>query len=143
MKKHEHYDVKQLHESDLSRAFVIIAQLRTHLDANAFEDCVRRQSTMGYELYGAFDDTELVGVMGIRPVQTPARGLHLHIDDSVVDLRHRRQGVGHNLLIFAEEIALRRKLDRIFLDSRQSVVSFYEGHGYTQHSSILMRKSIL
>src|SRR5207342_2404415 len=81
-------------------AYTIIVQLRPHLDEAEFLRSVERQSHSGYELVGAFRAGALVGVLGMRPVHTLARGPHLHIDDLVTDEAARRAGFGRALMGF-------------------------------------------
>ncbi|WP_327219940.1 GNAT family N-acetyltransferase [Caballeronia catudaia] len=52
------------------------------------------QSSAGYELVGAFQNDQLIGVIGMRPVHTLARGAYLHVDDFVVSAEARRSGAG-------------------------------------------------
>jgi ribosomal protein S18 acetylase RimI-like enzyme len=97
---------------------------------------------MGYELVGAFLGLRMVGVLGMRPVLTLARGAHLHIDDLIVREKDRKAGIGRALMAFAEKDAIARGLRAVFLDSRQEVTDFYRREGYSPHTSVLMRKRI-
>lgn len=85
---------------------------------------VRRQSLSGYELIGAFQADLLVGVMGMRPVHTLARGAYLHVDDLVVDHEARGSGAGYALMAYAEADARAREMTAIFLDARQEAILF-------------------
>lgn len=85
--------VRRLGPAEWRGAYPIVAQLR-HLDEEEFIRRVDRQSYSGYELVGAFRDGELVGAMGMRPVQTLARGPYVHVDDLVVDAAVRGSGKG-------------------------------------------------
>lgn len=131
----------ELTESKLQPAFEIIKQLR-NLTFAEFIDRIDKQKKYGYIIVGAFYGKEIVGVIGMRPVSTLARGSHLHVDDLVVDSHWRGQGVGKALLSFAEKWAAHHSLGAVFLDSRPSVLPFYENLGYSPHTAILMRKRI-
>ncbi|MFP3569584.1 GNAT family N-acetyltransferase [Paraburkholderia sp. SIMBA_030] len=99
------------------QAYPVIAQLRS-LDEPEFLDRTSRQSYSGYELAAAFQDGKIIGVIGMRPVHTLARGAHLHIDDLVVDTSARGNGTGRSLIEYAEADARARGLTAVFLDAR-------------------------
>ena len=134
--------VRRLAPAEWPAAFPIMVQLRPHLDEAEFLDRVRRQSHGGYELAGAFDGTALIGVLGMRPVHTLARGAHLHIDDLVVDESLRGSGAGKALMAFAENDAKARGMGLVFLDARSAAIPFYEGIGFAFHPSPSMRKTL-
>ncbi len=127
------------HQAD---AFEVVVELRTHLDRGEYERRLELQQAAGYELVGAFEGDRIVGVLGMRRVDTLARGPHLHVDDLVVRSSHRGSGIGKRLLAFAEQDARDRGLVALFLDSRQEVIGFYEHLGYAAHTALLMRKRL-
>jgi GNAT superfamily N-acetyltransferase len=133
--------VRELEERDLPAAFLVMRELRGHLALPGFQQRIAKQALAGYRLLGAFDDQHtLLGVLGMRPVSTLARGDHLHIDDLVVTQKDRYKGIGTTLLRHAERWAKENGLGAVFLDSRQDVVSFYASLGYQPHDAILMKK---
>ncbi|RDJ99635.1 GNAT family N-acetyltransferase [Paraburkholderia lacunae] len=132
-------DIRRLSPAEWAQAFPIIAQLRP-LDMDEFLRRARRQSFAGYELVGAFQDSKLIGVIGMRPVHTLARGAHLHVDDLVVDAQARGSGAGHALLEYAEADARARDMTAVFLDARQEAIGFYEHESYVFHPSPSMKK---
>lgn len=137
-------DVRYLEEPDLAAAYGVLRELRTHLSWELFlERLARQERVHGYQLVGAFWSGELVGVMGMRPLETMARGPHLHIDDLVVASRARRRGIGRRLLAYAERFARKRGLSGIFLDSRTEALPFYASQGYRPHTSTVMRKDFI
>ena len=131
--------VRRLSPAEWRRAYPIVAQLR-QLPEDEFIRRVERQSYSAYELVGAFRDDLLVGVMGMRPVHTLARGPHLHIDDLVVDAAGRGSGVGRSLMEFAERDARARGMNAIFLDARPEAKPFYQALAFELHSSPSMKK---
>jgi GNAT superfamily N-acetyltransferase len=131
--------VRRLLPAEWPHAFPIVSQLRS-LDEEEFLRRVQRQSYSGYELVGAYRDEELVGVMGMRPVHTLARGPHLHVDDLVVDLRARGSGAGRALISFAEADARAREMTSVFLDARREAIPFYERENYVFHPAPSMKK---
>ena len=134
--------VRRLEPAEWPSAFSIMVQLRPHLDEAEFLARVRRQSHAGYELVGSYDGSDLIGVMGMRPVHTLARGPHLHVDDLVVDETFRKSGAGKALMAYAENDAKARGMSLVFLDAREGAIPFYEGIGFVFHTSPSMRKSI-
>lgn len=132
----------RIEPSAWTQAFPLIRQLRTALDEAEFLQRVRRQSHGGYELVGAYRDGRLIGVMGMRPVHTLARGPHLHVDDLVVDEAVRGSGAGRALMAYAEADARARGMGAVFLDARPDAVPFYEREQYTLHAAPSMRKLI-
>ncbi len=134
--------IERLTPAQEAEAFEVVVELRTHLD---FEEYARRlaiQKAAGYELVGAFEGDRMLGVLGMRRVDSLARGPHLHVDDLVVRSTHRGQGIGQRLLAFAEQDGRARGLVALFLDSRTEVITFYEHFGYEAHTALLMRKRL-
>ncbi|WP_104984583.1 GNAT family N-acetyltransferase [Sorangium cellulosum] len=134
--------IRRIEDAELSAAFQVVCQLRSHLTEDEFIARVERQRAFGYWIAGAFVEETLLGVIGMREVETLARGRHLHIDDLVVDEHARRTGTGRMLLQFAEEYARSKQLAAVFLDSRTEVIPFYERFGYSAHAALLMRKRL-
>lgn len=135
-------EIRRLSPAEWAQAFPVIAQLRS-LDKDEFLRRVRLQSHAGYELVGAFQGSKLIGVMGMRPVHTLARGAHLHIDDLVVDAVTRGSGAGRALMDYAEADARARDMTAIFLDARPDAVPFYERQNFTFHPAPSMKKVLL
>jgi GNAT superfamily N-acetyltransferase len=117
-------NVRTVEDAELSAAYHLLHELRNQLDNLAFVSRLRRQSEQGYRLYGAFCDYLLVGLIGMRPVETMARGHHLHVDDLIVAASWRGRGIGMRLLEFAEQHANDQGLNAVFLDSRQEAIGF-------------------
>ncbi|CAB3636648.1 MAG: GNAT family N-acetyltransferase [Achromobacter sp.] len=133
--------LSRIEPSAWAQAFPLIKQLRA-LDEAEFLQRVRRQSHSGYELVGAYRDGKLIGVMGMRPVHTLARGPHLHVDDLVVDEAVRGSGAGRALMAYAEADARARGMGAVFLDARPDAIPFYEREQYTLHPAPSMKKLI-
>lgn len=132
--------IRRLEPREWRTAFPIMAQLRTHLAVDEFVARVDRQSFSGYELIGAFADQKLVGVLGMRPVHTLARGAHLHVDDLVVVEDERRSAIGRMLMEHVEREAETRGINAVFLDARPEAVPFYKSLGFSLHHAPSMRK---
>ena len=134
--------IRKLETAELASVVPLVVQLRPHLDEAEFLQRVAAQEKLGYELYAAFISNEAVGLAGMRPVCTLARGHHMHLDDLMITETLRSQGLGAKLLAFAEAEAKRRGLGKLFLDARQQAIPFYERNGYAFHPSPLMRKDL-
>jgi GNAT superfamily N-acetyltransferase len=135
-------EIRRLSPPEWMQAYTVIAQLRS-LEESEFLKRTRLQSYSAYELVAAFHDAKIIGVMGMRPVHTLARGAHLHIDDLVVDATGRGSGVGRSLMEYAEADARARGMTAIFLDARPDAVPFYERENYVPHPASLMRKVLI
>jgi GNAT superfamily N-acetyltransferase len=133
--------IRRLKPAEWRAAYPIVTQLR-QLAEDEFIRRVGRQSYSGYELVGAFRNDVLVGVMGMRPVHTLARGPHLHIDDLVVDADARKTSAGRALLDFAEAEARARGMNSVFLDARPEAIPFYEALSFVRHNSPSMKKQL-
>ncbi len=133
--------IRLIAEEEYQEAFAVLRLLRDALDIELFNERLKRQQTAGYELHGAFTET-LIGLIGFRPVETMARGFHMHVDDLVVASSFRKLGVGTQLLRFAESVAHQRSMTSVFLDSRIEIMPFYSNLGYSTHTAILMRKQL-
>ena len=136
-------EVRPIRQDEHESAWRVVKELRTGLSREQFESAVAVQSQQhDYVLIGAYEDKKLLGVMGMRPVHTFARGAHLHVDDLVVTEAARGAGIGQRLLEHAEAHAREHGMGRVFLDSRPEVIGFYEGNGYRRHESILVKKRL-
>jgi GNAT superfamily N-acetyltransferase len=134
--------IRRLEAGEWPLAFPLIVQLRPHLTAADFLHHVQRQSHGGYELVGAFRDDAMIGVLGMRPVHTLVRGLHLHVDDIVVQDGRRQAGVGRALMAYAEADASARGMTAVLLNARSSAIGFYQARGYQLHQSPSMMKQL-
>jgi GNAT superfamily N-acetyltransferase len=132
-------EIRRLSPAEWRDAHPVIAQLRA-LDEAEFLQRVRRQSHSGYELVAAIQDGKIIGVLGMRPVHTLARGAHLHVDDLVVDAAVRGSGAGRALMQYAETDARARGMTAVFLDARPDAIPFYEREHYALHPAPSMKK---
>ncbi|HYX33526.1 MAG TPA: GNAT family N-acetyltransferase, partial [Oligoflexus sp.] len=134
--------IRKLKINEGNIVFPIIQQLRTELTLTQFIEKWERVTEHGYCLIGAFIEGTLVGVIGFRPVETLARGRHLHVDDLVIHDSRRGSGIGQALLQHVEDLALRGERLAVFLDSRPEAMGFYEKLGYSLHPAPLVRKRL-
>ena len=123
-------------DTDIARAFPLMAVLRDRIHAATFVAEVRRQQCQGYELIAAFDDGALVALAGLRRTHTLSRGEHLFVDDFVTDERARGLGHGTALLGWVAARAAAEGITLLYLDSRLTARGFNEQAGFTFHTSI-------
>ncbi len=135
-------EVRQIFAHEIEIAFPVVAELRPHLDLEEFVDLVRRQSEVGYELWGAFEGRAILGVIGFRSTQNLSRGAHLFVDDLVVSSTARTRGIGRALMACAEREARRHGFDGVYLDSRATALGFYAKLGYAPHAATLVFKKL-
>lgn len=131
--------IRRLSSVEWPQAFSVISELRK-LEEAEFLRRALKQSYSGYELVGAFRGHKLIGVLGMRPVHTLARGAYLHVDDLVVTAEARGSGAGHALMEYAEADARAREMSAVFLDARPEAVAFYESRNFVLHPAPSMKK---
>lgn len=133
--------IRRLSSVEWPQAFFVISELRK-LEEAEFLRRTLRQSYSGYELVGAFRGRKLIGVLGMRPVHTLARGAYLHVDDLVVAAEARGSGAGHALMEYAEADARAREMSAVFLDARPEAVAFYKSRNFVLHPAPSMKKTL-
>lgn len=135
-------EIRMIFAHDVEAAYPVVAELRPHLDLEEFLYRFQQQADAGYELWGAYEGRELVGAIGHRSVTSLAWGAYLHVDDLVVTEKRRTSGVGRALLEHAEELARKRGLPSVYLESRSTALGFYTRLGYAQHPSPIVHKKV-
>jgi GNAT superfamily N-acetyltransferase len=93
-------------KSELERCYPVMKELRPHL---SFEEYVsiyeQAHASDGYEIVAVEVQGQIIAVMGFRFLSDFVRGKHVYIDDLVSSEKLRSQGLGAELLLFAEEVA--------------------------------------
>jgi GNAT superfamily N-acetyltransferase len=123
-------------DSDIAAAYPLMAMLRDRIRPETFLNEVRRQQIQGYELIGCFEGTRLAALAGVRRTHTLSRGEHLFVDDLVTDVALRGRGYGRALLHWLGERCLAEGMQLIYLDSRNTAITFYERLGFQFLSSV-------
>lgn len=91
---------------EIKSALPILLELRPHLTLETFLNIYdMAQKRDEYELVAAFQDQQLVGLMGFRILYDYVHGKHLYIDDLIVTESKRNLKIGAQLLKYAEEQA--------------------------------------
>ena len=125
-------------EEDLRDAFPVVYVLRPRLDLAMFLDHVRRQAAEGYVLAagyrappGARPAGRPVVVAGYRLSSTLVRGPHLFVDDLVTDPVEQGKGHASAMIDWLRGKARAAGVGKVYLDSRDTAVGFYERYGFT------------
>jgi ribosomal protein S18 acetylase RimI-like enzyme len=129
---------------DLERCYPVMKELRPHL---SFEEYIsiynESHSADGYEIVAIEDNGQILAVMGYRFLSDYVRGKHVYIDDLVSSEKVRSQGLGAELLKFAEKIAesSRSRSLRLCTDiENQRSVNFYDRNGWTKRAFAYTKK---
>ena len=109
-------------DEEIARCYPVMAQLRPHLEADAFVARVRRQETDGYRLALAEDGTEdgggaVVAATGYRVFECLHSGRTLYVDDLVTDSARRGEGWGRRMLEWLAATARTEGCAALTLDS--------------------------
>src|SRR5579872_6948892 len=129
-------------DEEIAAAFPLAVQLRVHLREDEFLTTVRTQQQAGYRLFGGFESTSekdegrLVALAGVRDARTLARGPHLFVDDLVTLEGEQGKGHGTAMVRWLAAYAKSRGLSRIFLDSRDSALGFYQRLDFNQLAAV-------
>ncbi|WP_413612748.1 GNAT family N-acetyltransferase [Bdellovibrio sp. HCB-110] len=131
-------------KTDLERCYPIMKELRPHL---SFEEYIAIYNEAhiadGYEIVAIEDKGQIMAVMGYRFLSDYVRGRHVYVDDLVSTEKARSQGLGAELLKFAEEIAKASGCNTLRLCTGiENVrgVKFYERNGWTKRAFAYTKK---
>ncbi|MBK7842470.1 MAG: GNAT family N-acetyltransferase [Bdellovibrionales bacterium] len=98
--------VRAQEKNDFERFYPVMKELRKEL---SFDDymtiCQNAHEADGYEIVAIEADKKVLAVMGYRILHDFVHGKHLYIDDLVSTESHRSQGLGAELLKYAENRA--------------------------------------
>ena len=104
-------------EAGLRAAWPVVAQLRPHLDEDAFVAQALRQRAEGWQATVLVEDGVVRAFAGWRVQEMLAHGRLLYVDDLVTDSAARSAGHGKALLDWLKAQAVRLGCDNLQLDS--------------------------
>jgi GNAT superfamily N-acetyltransferase len=105
-------------DTDLARAFPVLAQLRPHLTLEAFIAQARRQrDAHGWTLATVEHEERVLACAGYRIAEWLAWGKTLYVDDLVTDEHTRSRGHGEQLFDWLELRAREAGCAQLHLDS--------------------------
>lgn len=129
---------------DLERCYPVMKELRPHL---RFEDYIsiykESHSSDGYQIVAIEDKGKILAVMGYRFLSDYVRGKHVYIDDLVSTENARSNGLGAELLKFAEEIGKHAGSQSLRLCTgieNERGVKFYDRNGWTKRAFAYTKK---
>lgn len=130
--------------SDFVRGFAVLKELRQHLEFEEFIAIYEEAGkSNGYELVAAETNGEIVAVMGYRILWDFVRGKHIYVDDLVSTAAKRSQGLGEELLGYAEEVARAKGCTTLRLCAvieNERAIQFYDRLGWTKRSYAFTKK---
>lgn len=136
----------KISDDNLSSVFPLIVQLRPELNKEIFIQKVRLQcEKMQYQLFGFYDEGELIGLCGVMPFFTLYHKHCLYICDFVIDEALRTKGYGTQCFELIETFAKNNGYDEIELSSsfwRKDAHRFYEQKVNMQKTSFTFKKSL-
>ena len=98
--------IKAKDNNDLERFYPVMKELRKDLILTDYLNiCEKAIATSGYEIVAIEKNDQILAVMGYRVLYDFVHGKHLYIDDLVSTESHRSQGLGAQLLKYAENLA--------------------------------------
>lgn len=123
--------IKELQSgNEITEAFPIMRQLRTHLDESSYLELVSEaQEKEGYKMFALFNGNDIVAVIGFQPMVTLYYGRFIWVCDLVTDTNKRSEGYGERLLSYIHRWANENKYESIALSSglqRIDAHRFYE-----------------
>ena len=104
-------------ETGLRAAWPVVAQLRPHLDEDAFVAQALRQRAEGWQATVLVEAGVVRAFAGWRVQDMLAHGRFLYVDDLVTDSQARSAGHGKALLDWLKDQALRLGCGNLQLDS--------------------------
>lgn len=126
-------EVKEMiSDSEVLSTFLVMSQLRTHLNEEKYLERIKGMREHGYRLAAVVENGEIRCVAGFRIQDYLFRGKHLYVDDLVTDENARSKGHGKLMLDWLADEARENGCERFHLDSgvqRQEAHRFYFREG--------------
>jgi N-acetylglutamate synthase-like GNAT family acetyltransferase len=77
-------------------------------------------------LIGAFEDSRILGCCILTEVAPDT----VRLRQMAVSKKHQHKGIGHSIMVFAENLARDRGYKKITMHARDTAIGFYSKHGY-------------
>jgi GNAT superfamily N-acetyltransferase len=105
-------------DSDISRCYQVMKELRTYLEEESFVDRIKRMHAFGYRLIYIEDESEIpVAAAGFRFTELLHWGKAIYIDDLSTMASERGKGYASSLLDYLYDLAKQNQCGQIHLDS--------------------------
>ena len=118
-------------DSNIEACYLVMRELRPHLQAKAFVRIVRDLERDGYQLAFLSESGRVVAVAGFRIMRTLFCDKFLYVDDLVTLSAERSKGYGRFLLDWLKDRARANGCARLDLDSgmqRKDAHRFYQNN---------------
>lgn len=136
--------ISALNEEDLRAFFPLIKELRPHLSVEEYLEIYKESHLADhYQITALIEGDNILGLMGHRILSDLVRGKHIYIDDLIVNEKYRSQGVGRDLLLFAEELARKEDIKTLRLCvvlENERGINFYEKNGWAKRAYAYTKK---
>lgn len=131
-------------KNDLERCYPVMKELRPHLSFENYLSIYNESHVAdGYQIVAIESERQILAVMGYRFLTDYVRGRHVYIDDLVSTEKARSQGLGAELLKFAEQIAEQSGCSGLRLCTgieNERGVKFYDRNGWTKRAFAFTKK---
>ena len=130
--------------SEVLLCYPVIKELRTPLSVEDFLSIYDSASALeGYQLIAVKDNEEIIALMGYRFLHDFVHGKHLYIDDLVTLENRRSEGIGADLLKYAESIAAKNNCKGLRLCTgieNDRGKNFYDRNGWHLRAVVYKKK---
>jgi GNAT superfamily N-acetyltransferase len=123
--------------------FPLILQLNPKLERSMYEKMIREMIAGGYRMAGAFCNGKCIGLSGFWIATKIYSGRYVELDNVVIDINYRSQGVGKTLCDWIIKEARRKGCETAMLDAyaeNASAHKFYLREGYAIRGFHFIRK---
>ncbi|MGI8708609.1 MAG: GNAT family N-acetyltransferase [Actinomycetota bacterium] len=132
-------------DTDLRRAWPVLAELRSHLDKHAYMQLLGTMRSEGYRLFALDDGAGITALAGVGIGTNFYYGKYLWVYDLVTTEAERSSGRGASLMRDLENFARTEGCDTIALASglhRKDAHRFYEDRLGYERASYTFRKTL-
>jgi GNAT superfamily N-acetyltransferase len=128
--------ISRSNQKEFLDSFTILTQLRTTLTVDRFYTLLGRED---YRFFSHSYENLIIGVCGLRFIETITRGHHCHIHDFVIDKNHQKHGHGSHFMTEIKKLSIENNCSWIFLDGIDSALPFYNKIGFIKHGATLLK----
>lgn len=138
--------ILELHtQQEFREAFPILRELRPHLDMDSYLELLAVMRQRGYRMFGAFEEDEIVAIVGIEVTVNFHQGRHMWVYNLIASSRVRHKGYGSKMMAFVETLAQDEGCNSVALWSgtmRTEAHRFYEEHMHYERTGYVFIKDL-
>jgi ribosomal protein S18 acetylase RimI-like enzyme len=131
-------------KNELERCYPVMKELRPHLSFEEYVSIYNESHIADkFEIVAIEQNDQIVAVMSYRFLSDYVRGKHVYIDDLVTTENVRSQGLGAELLKYAEGIAQNNNCKSLRLCTgieNEKGIKFYDRNGWTKRAFAYTKK---